>query len=372
MEPTWIWQRPGWPRFIWSDEAVAARLRGVRLGMGVLLGMATASGLDGEQALDALLANIIASSAIEGESLDACSLRSSLARRLGLSEEEPWPLSDRSEGLSSIMLDAIQGVQEPLTPDRLFQWHRWLFPERAFRLHELRVGELRGGEPMQVVSGRIDRPVVHFEASPRAGLEAELQAFLDWFEESRGDALLDPLLRAGISHFWFITLHPFDDGNGRLACSITDLALAQADQQSIRLYAMAAAILARRADYYRVLEHSQRGSLDITEWLLWFLDTLDATLGDARQAIERTLVRSRFWQRYHAAGLSAEQCKVLNRLLEGGERGFEQGISAAQYRKVAGVSKATATRHLADLLDKGCLERLPGGGRSTRYRVRPL
>ncbi len=179
-------------------------------------------------------------------------------------------------------------------------------------------------------------------------------------------------MRAGISHFWLITLHPFDDGNGRLARSITDLALAQADQQSIRLYAMSAAILARRADYYRVLEHSQRGSLDITEWLLWFLDTLDATLGDARQAIERTLVRSRFWQRYHAAGLSAEQCKVLNRLLEGGERGFEQGISAAQYRKVAGVSKATATRHLADLLDKGCLERLPGGGRSTRYRVRPV
>ncbi|MGE8454315.1 MAG: Fic family protein, partial [Pseudomonadales bacterium] len=233
----------------------------------------------------------------------------------------------------------------------------------------LHIGALRGEEPMQVVSGRIDRPTVHFEAPPRAGLEAQLADFLAWFESSRSDASLDPFLRAGIAHFWFVTLHPFDDGNGRLTRSITDLALAQGEQQAIRFYAMSASILDDRAGYYRILEASQKGGLDITKWLQWFLETLLRSLEQALTRIDRVLVKARFWQAHRSQTLSAEQVKVLNRLLDGGERGFENGISAAQYQAVAKVSKATATRHLSDLLEKGCIERLPGGGRSTRYQI---
>jgi Fic family protein len=199
-----------------------------------------------------------------------------------------------------------------------------------------------------------------------------MAAFFDWFEASHHEPALDPILRAGIAHFYFVTLHPFDDGNGRLARAIADRALAQADGQSIRLYAMSSAILARRQDYYRILEASQRGTPDLTGWLAWFLDTLLATLHEALASVDRTLAKARFWQRFGDQALAAPQIKVLNRLLDGGERGFENGISAAQYQKVAKVSKATATRHLADLLAKGCVEKLPGGGRSTRYQLRRL
>lgn len=326
---------------------------------------------EAKAALDTLLQNIVTSSAIEGERLNVASVRSSLARRLGI-EEPDGPPSPRSEGLAELMLDAILNSDSLLDAERLLQWHRWLFPDAESSLTALRPGQWRGLEPMQVVSGRIDRPKVHFEAPPREGLEVEIDRFLDWYESSRHDPALDPLIRAGLAHFWFVTLHPFEDGNGRIARAIADRALAQADQQSIRMYAMSAAILARRDDYYRCLEASQRGSPDLTAWLAWFLDTLDATLLDVLDRVGRTLVKARFWQRFSMAGLLPEQVKVLNRLLDGGERGFEQGISAAQYQKETRVSKATATRHLAGLVEKGCLVRLPAGGRSTRYQVPEL
>ncbi len=253
--------------------------------------------------------------------------------------------------------------------ERLYQWHHWLFPADEWTVQRLSVGMLRGSEPMQVVSGRIDRPTVHFEAPPRDGLEPQLAQFIAWFNQSQQDVMLDPLLRAAICHLWFVTLHPFDDSNGRITRALTDLALAQADSQSIRLYAMSPAILAHRADYYRILEQTQKGDTDITRWLVWFLDILDESLQQAMSVIDRTQIKARFWLRYQGTGLSQEQVKVLNRLLDGGEQGFEQGISASQYQKVAKVSKATATRHLADLVEKGCLYRLEGGGRSTRYQV---
>jgi Fic family protein len=324
---------------------------------------------DGE--LDTLLQNIITSSAIEGERLNVASVRSSLARRLGIATADGVPTTKRSEGLAELTLDATQGYDAPLDMPRLLHWHAWLFPQKdTLPPHPIRVGTLRGDEPMQVVSGRMDRPTVHFEAPPREGLEAQVDAFLDWFNRSRGDAMVDPLLRAGIAHFWFLTLHPFDDGNGRLSRVITDLALAQAEHQAFRSYTMSANILADRSGYYGVLESSQKGELDITPWLDWFLTTLLLSLQDALQRIDRVLAKARFWQKHNHQGLLAEQVKVLNRLLDGGERGFEQGITAAKYQAVAKVSKATATRHLADLLEKGCLERLPGGGRSTRYQIK--
>jgi Fic family protein len=249
-----------------------------------------------------------------------------------------------------------------------------LFPAQESALSRgIQVGALRGDDPMQVVSGRVDRPTVHFEASPRHGLEAQLDAFFHWFNNSHSDARLDPLLRAGLAHFWFVTLHPFDDGNGRLTRAITDLALAQAENQAIRFYAMSSSILAARQDYYRILEGSQKSAMDVTPWLEWFLQTLLHTLEQAIKRIDRVLAKARFWQQHRNNGLSMEQVKVLNRLLDGNQLsdkpGFEDGISAAQYQAVANVSKATATRHLSDLLEKGCLQKLPGGGRSTRYQI---
>jgi len=222
---------------------------------------------------------------------------------------------------------------------------------------------------MRVVSARIDRPTVHFEAPPRDGLERQLSEFLAWFASSRQDAGLDPLLRAGIAHLWFVTLHPFDDGNGRLTRALTDLALAQAESQAIRFHAMSVSILEDRVGYYRALEGPQKADLDISAWLDWFLRTLLASLRQALARIDRVPAKSRYWQRHRQHALGAEQLKVLNRLLDGGERGFENGISAAQYQSVAKVSKATATRHLGDLQEKGYLQHLPGGGRSTRYRI---
>lgn len=374
MAPHWIWQQPDWPNFNWQSERLAPLLRECVQAQGRLMGMASSVGssLSAQTELDALLQNIVTSSAIEGETLNVGSVRSSLARRLGLKQLDGDHVSQRSEGLAQLMLDATQQFAQPLTLERLLEWHAWLFPDQEadFSARSIRVGALRGDEPMQVVSGRLDKPTVHFEAPPRPGLEQQLNTFLTWFEDSRGQEPLDPLLRAGIAHFWFVTLHPFDDGNGRLTRTITDLALAQGEAQAIRFYAMSASILEDRAGYYRVLETSQKATTDITEWLEWFLKTLLRSLQQAMARIESVLGKARFWQAHRESTLTAEQTKVLNRLLDGGERGFEQGISAAQYQAVAKVSKATATRHLAELLEKGCLQRLPGGGRSTRYQIR--
>ena len=374
MTPQWIWQQPDWPNFTWNAERLAPLLRECIQTQGRLMGMASSVGssLSAQSELDALLQNIVTSSAIEGEQLNVGSVRSSLARRLGLDLVDGDRVSQRSEGLAQLMLDATQRFAEPLTLGRLLDWHKWLFPEQDSNLaaRAIRVGALRGDEPMQVVSGRIDKPTVHFEAPPRAGLERQLEMFLDWFESSRSQAGVDPLLRAGIAHFWFVTLHPFDDGNGRLTRTITDLALAQGEAQAIRFYAMSASILEDRSGYYRVLENNQKATTNITEWLEWFLQTLLRSLQQAMTRIDNVLGKARFWQVHQRSGLSAEQTKVLNRLLDGGERGFEHGISAAQYQAVAKVSKATATRHLTELLDKDCLKRLPGGGRSTRYQIK--
>lgn len=368
----WIWEQPEWPEFRWQDEAVQSLLRRVRLQQGMLAGKASVAleeELAWSRALDTLLDNILSSSAIEGENLDAESVRSSLAKRLQPGIDRVGHTTDRSEGLADLMFDAVERSAEPLDLQRLFQWHAWLFPLSEFTLQDLRPGMLRGEGPMQVVSGRIDRPIVHFEAPPASSLERELGLMIDWFNASAGDPRLDPLLRAAQAHLWFVTIHPFEDGNGRIARALTDMALAQADPQSIYLYTTSASILQHRRSYYEVLEQTQRGALDVTEWMVWFLERLLHALGSAEEAIERTLFGTRFWNRHHESALLPEQVKVLNRLLDGGQRGFEQGISAAQYQKVARVSKATATRHLADLVKKGCLEKLPGGGRSSRYQI---
>lgn len=374
MTVDWIWQHDEWPNFCWQDRQLLPKLRQVHRNLGLLQGLHLSAHnttlAHQTHALDTLLANVVASSAIENQQLNSQSLRASLACRLGIVEQSPYPTSVRSEGLAAMIVDAISN-DEQLTLERLLQWHRWLFPADDRRSHQIRVGQLRGDEPIQVISGARDRLIVHFEAPPREGLEQELATFIDWFNTSFDDPCLDPLLRAAICQLWFVTLHPFDDGNGRIARALTDLALSQADNQSIILYAMSTVIFEHRADYYRALEQTQRGGVDVTEWLVWFLDTLNVTLEQAQQSCTHALGRNRFWQLHANDQLCLEQVMILNHLLGGYTQDGLPYISASQYQKIAQVSKSTATRHLTDLLEKNCLEKgASGGGRSTRYRLK--
>ena len=372
MYDDWIWKQPNWTSFTWKDEKILPLTRHIHQKIGILLGQSQHNPEKESLTLDNLIANLVSSSAIENETLNVYSLRSSLARHLGVSLDQPYPSSERSDGLANIMLDALNNFEQDLSVERLFQWHQWLFNETDWTMQRIRIGQLRGHEPMQVVSGRMDYPTVHFEAPPRDALEQRLDEFIQWFNTSRNNTLLDPLIRAGITHLWFVTLHPFDDGNGRITRTLTDLALAQMDQQSIRLYAMSPVILNKRKSYYEILEATQKSDSDITDWLLWFLQALNESLEQTLKRIERTLRKSTFWQVFLEVDLHEGQRKVLNRLLDGGENGFEHGISASQYQKVAKVSRATATRHLTDLLEKGCIIKLEGGGRNTRYQIQNL
>ncbi|MBA2709725.1 MAG: Fic family protein [Tatlockia sp.] len=372
MSKIWIWQQAEWPIFHWNEIEIQPLLRTLRFKQGILLGKTGAinSELTQESALDTFLQNIIASSAIEGEQLNFQSVRSSLAKRVCLHLKPSYPTTKRSEGLAQMILDAVFNLTTPLSLKRLQQWHEWLFPDNESSLfNSAKAGKLRGEEPMQVVSGRIDKPTVHFEAPPKEKLDAELKQFIDWFNQSLKNSTLDPLLRAAICHFWFVTIHPFEDGNGRITRALTDLALAQDDKQSIRLYSMSTSILVNRKGYYEILEKTQRNGTDITAWLSWFLKTLENSIQTAINKIDLTLAKSRFWQAFQQEHFFKEQIKILNLMFDDEEKNFEEGISAAQYKKIGKTSKATATRHLADLLEKGCIEKLPGGGRSTRYQI---
>lgn len=363
----WIWQQDNWPHFMWDKNTIEPMVRQTRLSQGILLGKITSQSQDQKQSmLDTLLANIVHSSAIEGERLNAFSVRSSLANRLGLTEERPFPTTEQTDGLAEIMLDAVENLETPLTLERILHWHDRLFPEGYTMFNPVIGGQLRGDAPMQVVSGRIDKPTIHFEAPDRERLDNELAMFLEWFNSSKQNVSLDPLIRAAITHLWFVTLHPLDDGNGRITRLLTDLALAQAEQQSVRFYAMSVCILANRKSYYEILERTQKGDVDITPWLVWFFNTLNETFADVLKEIDQTLFKTNFWRTVDQTKLTAEQVKVLNRMLDGD---FEQGINTTQYHNVAKVSKPTATRHLAALVELGCLVKSDAGGRSTRYML---
>ncbi len=363
----WIWQQPEWPDFQWDNSMLAPLLRQTHFNQGLLLGRMGFDDTD-QATLDTLLANIIHSSAIEGEKLNAFSVRSSLANKLGIKEERQYPTTEQTNGLAEMMVDAISQLDLPLSLERILRWHQWLFPAGYTLFNPVQGGVLRGSTPMQVVSGRIDKPTIHFEAPPRDMLDSELEKFIAWFNRSKTEDALDPFIRAAITHLWFVTLHPLDDGNGRITRLLTDLALAQGERLSIRFYAMSVSILERRKAYYEILESTQKGGMDITPWLVWFLDTLNETLLHALRDIDQTIAKTNFWRRVDQTQLSQEQVRVLNRLLDGE---FELGISSGQYQKVAKVSRATATRHLAQLVELGCLSKTDAGGRSTRYVVCP-
>ena len=320
--------------------------------------------------LDALVQNALRTSEIEGETLNVESVRSSVINKLGL-EQAGLPISHKNgtaqtDALAKLLIDATTEHQKPISVASLCQWQAMLFPEQQ-AVEQVLVGQLRGDATMQVVSGRIDRPTVHFEAPPRKVLDAELQRFVQWFNYPPAE--LDPYLRSGITHLWLITLHPFDDGNGRVTRALTDQALAQAESTSVRYYSHSAAIMARRNEYYDILQKSQRSSLDITPWLSWFLSVLSDAMLQGQRRFECVLNKTRFWRQHSQTALSERQVKVLNRLLDSWGEEFIQGISASKYKNLAAVSKATATRELTDLVQKHCLLKLPGGGRSTRYAL---
>ncbi|HEC8324756.1 TPA: Fic family protein [Providencia rettgeri] len=359
----WIWEEKAWPQFTFDYLRLQPVLRKATFLQGKLNGCSLS--LDNKGiTLDAVLANIIYSSDIEGEKLDARSVRSSLANHLGITTDVSFPVDKRTDGLVESSLDAINNLDELLTNDRLLKWHSLLFQEEGL-FYKIQPGSFRTGA-VQVVSGRLDRPVIHYEAPSGKNVTKEIEAFTRWFNDKSIIDQADPILRAGIAHLWFLTIHPFDDGNGRIGRLIMDLALAQAEKTTIRLYAMSQSINQKRKEYYDVLERTQRGGLDITEWLLWFTETLCTAINRALNQIAQTVEKASFWNRFDQSKLTQEQSKVINRLLDGD---FVDGINNRQYMSVAKVSRSTATRHLADMVKMGILTTGAGGGRSTRYKL---
>ena len=365
MHQQWIWQHPHWPAFTWDMMALSPALSRARLAQGKVLGMGRMleATLSTEAVAAILVQEGLTTSAIEGERLDPDSVRSSVAKRLGLPTAGLPTPSRNVDGLVDVLLDATRHFEVALTKERLEAWHAALFPTGYSGLLPIQAGQLRGDEPMQVVSGRPGHERVHFEAPGRKALDPELERFLEWCNTPPEH--LDGLLRAGVVHLWFVTLHPFEDGNGRLARALTDMALAQDEQRAERLFSLSAQILKVRESYYEVLEKTQSTpSMDITGWLHWFLEQVAAACGAAERTVALTLAKARFWLRFRDADLNDRQRKVLNRLLDAGPGGFEGGMSTRKMASLTGASKPTATRDLADMVQKGCLVPNDKGGRS--------
>ena len=361
----WIHDNPAWPRFGWDDAALTSALANVRHLQGRHLGTVEALGFDvrTDTNVATLTDEVVRSSAIEGEHLDPGEVRSSIARRLGLETASLPDPGEDVEGAVAMTLDASSNFEVPLTMERLHGWHAALFPAGRSGMVRITVGAWRTDEagPMQVVSDPVGRERVHFQAPAATRLEFEMQRFLEWFAATE----MDPVLKAGVAHFWFVTIHPFDDGNGRIGRAIADMALAQADGTKERFYSMSKGIAARRAEYYRQLEAAQRGDLDITAWLLWFLDCLDQTIRDAGTQLGAALARARLRQRINRHPLNERQRTIIELLLDN----FQGHLTTSKYAKLAKCSNDTALRDLRDLLARAIIVRNPAGGRSTSYRL---
>jgi Fic family protein len=363
---TYIHEKPGWPEFTWDSETLAAALAGVRHRQGRHLGKMEALGFElrTEASLTALTEEVVKSSAIEGEQLNPEEVRSSIARKLGL-DVAGLPRPNREiEGVVEMMIDATREFDVPLTKERLFGWHAALFPTGRSGMHRITVGAWRTGEagPMRVVSGPIGREQVYFEAPEAERLEAEMMRFLQWFN---APSEVDPVLKAGIAHFWFVTIHPFADGNGRIARAIAEMALSQADGTKERFYSMSSGIEASRGEYYLELESAQRGNIDITKWLAWFLECLDRTIEGSDETLGSVLHKAKLWHRINRHPVNERQRKVINRMLDE----FRGDLTTSKYAKLARCSNDTALRDVRELLDRGILVKNPGGGRSTSYRL---
>jgi Fic family protein len=369
MDPIhWIWQAPTWPRLTFDAGRLARPLALARQESGALYGKAAAIGLD-EQAIlerEVWSKEAVATAAIEGESIDLATVRSSVARRLGLTLQSP-AVPRAVEGLLDVMENAADVWELPLTRERLCAWQAALFPT-ASTIRDIVVGEYRSGaDPMQILSGPHGRERVHYQAVAGAAVRAEMHAFLDWFN---GTTEVDGLLRAGLAHVWFESIHPFEDGNGRVGRAVVDLALAQDARRSSRLLGISAAMRHRQDDYYDALNIAQRGNGDVTSWLQWFLDTYIEACRSSEALIDEALSRARFWADHRTVSLNEMQRRVLNKMLEAGPGRFDGGLTARKYMAIVGTTRVTASRHLADLLEKGLIVRAAGpSGRSTRYDI---
>jgi len=364
----YIYDLPNWPNLKWDQHGLSALLAAVRHEQGRLLGQMEGLGLIHQQeaALQMLTQEVIKSSEIEGEKLNPDMVRSSIARRLGL-DYAGLPKPDRFvDGMVEMMIDATHEYTKPLTAERLFGWHAALFPTGRSGMRKISVGEWRDDKkgPMQVVSGPVGKEHVHYQAPPAAALNEEMAAFLTWFEEKDG---MDAVAKAGLAHMWFVTIHPFDDGNGRIARAIADMTLARSERSAQRFYSMSAQIQKERDEYYGILERTQKGTLDVTPWMTWFLECLNRAIAGTKDTLIAVMHKAKFWESVSTLDLNERQRRVLNMLLDR----FDGKLTSSKWAKLTKVSHDTALRDIKALEDRGILVREAAGGRSTSYTLAP-
>lgn len=367
MRPIYIWQYPEWPSFTWNDSRLIALLSEVRNLEGKIQGMMGGLGFDVQSmtALNVMTEDVLRSNEIEGVILNSDKVRSSIARHLGI-DTAGLPQPDHyTEGVVQIMMDAVTNCNKPLTPERLFNWHAALFPTGRSGMYPITVGAYRtGGEPMQIVSGAMGKEKVHYEAPPSDVVPDMMTDFLRWINSD--NTVTDPVLKAAVAHLWFVAIHPFDDGNGRLTRTITDMQLAKADGFHLRFYSMSAEILREKKTYYEILEHTTSNSTDITEWLEWFLNTMKSSILRAEETVKRVVSKSSFWQRHREIPMNERQVKMVNMLWDG----FTGKLTSSKWAKITKTSQATALRDITDLIEKGILIAAADGGRSSNYLLK--
>lgn len=363
----YIYNNPNWPNFEWNSEKLLPLLSLVRNKQGLLIGKMSVLGFDlrNEANLQILTQEIVKSTEIEGEVLDKEQVRSSVARRLGL-EISGLVNSERNvDGIVDLMLDAITNYDKELSKERLFSWHASLFPEGRSGMYNIKAGSWRDDStgPMQVVSGALGKEKVHYQAPPAETLEKEMQQFIRWFNLNQKE---DFVLKAAVAHLWFVTVHPFEDGNGRISRALSDMLLARSDEQTNRFYSMSTQILKERNSYYEILEKTQKGAMDITNWLEWFLNCLLHSIENSEKLLEKIIFKHSFWIKHTGLTINDRQRKVLNLLMDD----FEGALSTTKWAKIGKCSQDTALRDIQDLMEKGILMKSPQGGRSTNYELK--
>lgn len=367
MRPVYIWQYPEWPDFKWDISKLVTTLSEVRNREGVIKGMMSGLGfnIQSRTALDTMTEDVLRSNEIEGVILNSARVRSSIARHLGI-DTSGLPQPDHyTEGVVQVMMDAVRNSDKPLTHERLFNWHAAIFPTGRSGINPIIVGAYRtGSETMQIVSGAMGKEKVHYEAPPSDTIPVMMDKFVSWVNSE--DSNTDPVLKAATAHLWFVAIHPFDDGNGRLARTITDMLLAKADGLPLRFYSMSAEILREKKSYYSILEKTTTGSTDITAWIEWFLQTISHALKRTEGTVNRVVKKSSFWQRHRDAAMNERQVKIVNMLWDG----FTGKLTSSKWAKITKVSQATALRDITDLIDKGVLVPAADGGRSTNYLLK--
>lgn len=362
----YIWQKEDWPYFRWERNGVNSKLSHIRYAQGCLAGKLSALGFNVSNStmLEAMAEDVVASSEIEGISLNREEVRSSVARQLGLDMEGLPTASHYIEGIVEVMIDAVRNAEEPLTAMRLFDWHAALFPTGRSGAWKIIVGNWRQSkEPMQVVSGPMGKEVVHFQAPNANDVPRLMDSFLQWVNSAQAD--IDPVIKAAVAHLWFVTIHPFEDGNGRITRTITDMLMTRADQLPHRFYSISSEILLARNEYYDILESTQNGSMDITDWLIWFLNIVEKAIHKTESKISIIIEKRYFWDGHEQTAINDRQRKLINRLLDG----FEGKLTSGKWAKIAKCSSDTALRDIQDLIGKGILKKTDASGRNTHYEL---